>query len=94
MSRSRSWQKSLGLRVEIKKLLLLTKQQSDKIERNRAFSDQENCLRLVIVALIGHFQSYIADLLNELCDLLEPPRDCRRPFGLSYAAMGTSSSMA
>ena len=25
---------------------------------------------------------------------IEPPRDCRRPFGLSYAAMGTSSSMA
>lgn len=24
----------------------------------------------------------------------EPPRDCRRPFGLSYAAMGVSSSMA
>jgi len=24
----------------------------------------------------------------------EPPRDCRRPFGLSYAAMGASSSMA
>lgn len=24
----------------------------------------------------------------------EPPRDCRRPFGLSYAAMGLSSSMA
>jgi len=24
----------------------------------------------------------------------EPPRDCRRRFGLSYAAMGTSSSMA
>src|SRR3546814_8708746 len=24
----------------------------------------------------------------------EPPRDCRRPFGLSYAAMATSSSMA
>jgi len=26
--------------------------------------------------------------------LFEPPRDCRRPFGLSYAAMGLSSSMA
>lgn len=26
--------------------------------------------------------------------LAEPPRDCRRPFGLSYAAMETSSSMA
>ena len=25
---------------------------------------------------------------------IEPPRDCRRPFGLSYAAMETSSSMA
>ena len=25
---------------------------------------------------------------------LEPPRDCRRPFSLSYAAMGLSSSMA
>src|SRR3546814_8202433 len=24
----------------------------------------------------------------------EPPRDCRRPFGLSYAAMAPSSSMA
>lgn len=26
--------------------------------------------------------------------ITEPPRDCRRPFGLSYAAMGLSSSMA
>lgn len=25
---------------------------------------------------------------------IEPPRDCRRPFSLSYAAMETSSSMA
>jgi transposase len=24
----------------------------------------------------------------------KPPRDCRRPFGLNYAAMGVSSSMA
>jgi predicted enzyme related to lactoylglutathione lyase len=27
-------------------------------------------------------------------DLIEPPRVCRRLFGLSYAAMGTSSSIA
>lgn len=27
-------------------------------------------------------------------NLDEPPRDCRRPFGLSYAAMGVASSMA
>ena len=70
MSRSRSWQKSLGLRVEIKKLMTLAKEQPSEIEINRHFSDQENCLRLVIVALIGHFQSYVADLLNELCDTL------------------------
>lgn len=25
---------------------------------------------------------------------IEPPRDCRRPFGLNYAAIGVSSSMA
>ena len=24
----------------------------------------------------------------------EPPRDCRRPFGLSYAATGVSSSIS
>lgn len=33
----------------------------------------------------------IIDLYNRYC---EPPRDCRRPFGLNYAAMGVSSSMA
>jgi hypothetical protein len=26
--------------------------------------------------------------------VIEPPWDCRRPFGFSYAAMGTSSSLA
>ena len=30
-------------------------------------------------------------LLKDRC---EPPRDCRRPFVLNYAAMGVSSSMA
>ncbi|MFU7529531.1 patatin-like phospholipase family protein [Qipengyuania sp. ASV99] len=37
---------------------------------------------------IGH-----VDLMNRLL-AAEPPRDCRRPFGLSYAAMAVSSSMA
>jgi hypothetical protein len=34
----------------------------------------------------------VEDLLFERG--FEPPRDRRRPFGLSYAAMGMSSSMA
>jgi hypothetical protein len=33
-------------------------------------------------------------LARELQETLEPPRVCRRPFGLSYAAMAGSSSMA
>jgi uncharacterized protein YidB (DUF937 family) len=32
--------------------------------------------------------------LGELLDRFEPPRVCRRPFGLSYAAMAGCSSMA
>lgn len=34
------------------------------------------------------------DLALHVMRLGEPPRDCRRPFGLNYAAMGVSSSMA
>ena len=36
----------------------------------------------------------IRQLKRELARVTEPPRVCRRPFGLSYAAMGASSSMA
>jgi hypothetical protein len=36
----------------------------------------------------------LVELVLSHVDADEPPRDCRRPFGLSYAAMGTSSSMA
>jgi hypothetical protein len=34
------------------------------------------------------------DVLNAEVPLTEPPRVCRRPFGLSYAAMAGASSMA
>jgi predicted MPP superfamily phosphohydrolase len=41
----------------------------------------------------------VSDICYDLCVLTgdyrgEPPRDCRRPFGLSYAAMAGCSSMA
>jgi hypothetical protein len=46
----------------------------------------------------GSLELLMSDYARELGvdkpPLSEPPRDCRRPFGLSYAAMGLSSSMA
>ncbi|WP_336952380.1 hypothetical protein, partial [Sphingobium aromaticivastans] len=43
----------------------------------------------------GRLKALRQSLLDEAetCPF-EPPRDCRRPFGLNYAAMGVSSSMA
>ena len=35
-----------------------------------------------------------AEIADCEVDAIEPRRVCRRPFGLSYAAMGRSSSMA
>ena len=36
----------------------------------------------------------LAVLISRVRTAREPPRDCRRPIGISYAATGTSSSMA
>jgi hypothetical protein len=46
------------------------------------------------MASLGHqiFPTVITLLDTKLLD--EPPRVCRRPFGLSYAAMADCSSMA
>ena len=38
--------------------------------------------------------SVVAVIGSDIIGASEPPRDHRRPFGLSYAAMGMSSSMA
>ena len=63
----------------------------ERLEDHRAMTMKELCRR------------YIQDLDDGLIlgkggrpkkQSTEPPRDCRRPFGLSYAAMGLSSSMA
>lgn len=51
-------------------IMNLAEKQSDVLDKDKHFSAQENCLRLYMVALIGYLQSYIIDLLNELCDTL------------------------
>ncbi len=39
-------------------------------------------------------QSFMEDFADAVNVLNGPPRDCRRPFGLSYATIGTSCIMA
>jgi hypothetical protein len=34
----------------------------------------------------------VSQKMTAIC-AVEPPRDCRRPFGLNYAVMGVSSSL-
>lgn len=79
MPRSRAWNTALAARIEIQKLIEIAKEQSDQLEAGRPFSDQENCLRLLMVALIGYFQAYVGDLLNELCDTLPTVWDDAMP---------------
>jgi hypothetical protein len=63
---------------------MLPSLQSEALETNRRLSDQENHLRLVIVALVGQFQSYIAELLDELCDGLPDKWDGLAHFQKRY----------
>ncbi|MCR4377116.1 MAG: HEPN domain-containing protein [Rhodospirillales bacterium] len=86
MGRSRSWTEALKSRIEIRKLMEFAENQSDQLEKDRQLSDQENQLRLTMVALIGQFQAYIGDLLNELCDKLPGAWDTNLPlFQKRYA---------
>jgi hypothetical protein len=68
--RSRAWQSFLRSRTELRRLVEFAASQSEVLQQHRRLSDQENLLRLVMVAMIGQFQTYIADLLDELCDTL------------------------
>jgi hypothetical protein len=65
----------------------LAESQSDQLQSNRQLSDQENHLRLVVVALIGQFQAYIADVMDELCDDLPETWEKLRPFQKRYVTV-------
>ncbi|MBA3915204.1 MAG: hypothetical protein H0X25_15415 [Acidobacteriales bacterium] len=62
----------------------IAKAQSNMLEPSRRLSNQENHLRLVVVALVGQFQSYIADLLDELSDGLPETWEGLAPFQKRY----------
>lgn len=79
MSRSRAWRTAFKSRVEIRRMMNLAETQSVQLEKDRPLSDQEICLRLVMVMLVGQLQSYVADLLNELCDTLPGHWDAALP---------------
>lgn len=70
MSRSRAWQTFLSARTELRQLMKIAESQSDELLLGRRLSDQENQLRLVVIGLVGQFQAYVADLMDELCDKL------------------------
>ncbi len=86
MGRSRSWIEAFKLRIEVRRLIEFAEKQSDQLQKDRPLSDQENHLRLTMVVLIGQFQSYIGDFLNELCDTLPDTWDTNLPlFQKRYA---------
>ncbi len=84
MPRSHAWYTFLQSRAELRQLMDVAESQSEALEPNRRLSDRENHLRLVMVALIGQFQAYIADLLDELCDGLPDKWDDLAPFQKRY----------
>jgi hypothetical protein len=49
---------------------------------------------LIFVSIDQSYEVVIASLLSSRNLRGEPPRDCRRRFGLSYAATGVSSCIA
>ncbi len=87
MPRSRSWLTFLKFRAELHHLLATAESQSDVLEPNRLLSDQENHLRMVMVAMIGQFQAYIADLLDELSDNLPDTWDRLALFQKRYVVV-------
>ncbi|PKP66638.1 MAG: IS110 family transposase [Alphaproteobacteria bacterium HGW-Alphaproteobacteria-7] len=66
---------------------------SNRLLEERAAADPV-CNRLMSVPGVGPITSLTFTASVEDPQRFEPPRDCRRPFGLSYAAIGASSSMA
>jgi hypothetical protein len=65
----------------------IAESQSDQLPAGRRLSDQENCLRLIVVALVGQLQAYIADLMDELCDDLPEKWEELAPFQRRYVAV-------
>ena len=57
-------------RPEIAELIKTCRTESDTVAAGHRMSSQENHLRLVVVALIGALQAYVAELLEEQADEL------------------------
>jgi len=85
--RSRAWQSFLTSRAELRQLMENAESQSDELQPGRRVSDQENFLRLVVIALVGQFQAYVADLMDELCDNLPEKWDELAPFQKRYVTV-------
>lgn len=87
MPRSRAWHSFLRARSDLEGLFRFAAAQSDSLQPHRRLSDQENHLRLVMVALVGQLQSYIAELLEELSDNLPESWEHLTPLQKRYVAV-------
>jgi len=87
VARSRAWQTFLSARTELRQLTKTAESQSDELLLGRRLSDQENQLRLVVVGLVGQFQAYIAELMDELCDTLPEEWEQLAPFQKRYVTV-------
>jgi hypothetical protein len=65
----------------------IAESQSEQTADYRLLSDQENQLRMVTVSMVGQFQAYVSDMLNELCDQLPDNWDGLLPFQKRYVAV-------
>ena len=87
MPRSRSWRNFLQSRSDLVELLKLASAQSETLQPHRRLSDQESHLRLIMVALVGQMQNYIAELLEELTDGLPESWERLTPVQKRYVAV-------
>ena len=87
MLRSRAWHTFFASRAELRQLMELAQSQSDILMPGRRLSDQESCLRLIVVALVGQFQAYIGELMDELCDTLPESWEMLAPFQKRYVVI-------
>lgn len=87
MPRSGAWHSFLEARFELLELLKLAATKSDTLQPGRRLSDQESHLRLLMVALVGQMQCYVAELLEELADNLPESPEQLTPLQKRYLAV-------
>src|SRR5437016_6279199 len=86
MARTEAWAEFQKTRKEVLQLMQSAERAPDALEIGQRLSAQENHSRMVVVALIGYFQAYLSDLLEELADQLAEDWDSLSHIQKRYVA--------